>query len=163
MNDRFISIELEDDDDVIHKLDFAAERFRNRAKELLDNIAEFGVHVLDANVPVHSSYLLRHVGRSPVAWRPGGAGGGGEWQAVVGIRAGSSRHPLYVERGTGIYGVVGFYILPGQRPYMVFYSSIYGHLIRVKQVRGQRPKRYFYTSWREVQIYAGARLRAINI
>jgi hypothetical protein len=156
----FLSIDLEDEGEIFARIERVEEGQRRRARQMLDNLADFAVFVLRANVPVRTSYLLRHVARTPVVWRPGGAGGGGEWEVVAGVKRGLSRHPLYVEFGTGLYGAVGWYIVPNRAPFMVFRSSITRRIIRATRVRGQRPQRYFYRSWRELEIYARGRVLA---
>ena len=58
---------------------------------------------LIASVPQYNNYIMNQIDRDGPTWMPGGAGGGGEWKAIVGIKEGGSQHPLYVEFGTGIY------------------------------------------------------------
>lgn len=163
MADKFVEMDLEGEDELMLAFERADEKRQRWARRMLDNLADFGVHVLQGNVPVHSTYLLRHVARSTVTWHPGGTGGGGEYGAVMGVKAGSSRHPLYVEFGTGLYGAVGWYIVPLRAQFMVFYSSLAGKKIAVSKTRGQRPQRYFYTMWREMQIYAAGRIMSTDL
>lgn len=163
MAEEFIGLDLEGEDELILALERAEAGQKQRVQSLLDNLADFGRFTLIQNSPIFTSYLIHHVGRSLVVWRPGGAGGGGEYEVVFGVKAGSSKHPLYVEFGTGLYGAVGWWIVPLKAQYMVFYSQKLRRKIRTKKVRGQKPQRYFYTTWREMQIYAAGKVLALDL
>lgn len=79
---------------------------RDALLEMIENLS------VDAEAAIHgwapdsqSGYIHEHIGRSGVIYRPGGAGGGGTYERIVGVRRGTSRHPLYVHNGTAnIYG-----------------------------------------------------------
>ena len=115
---KFVEIDFEDEDDILHHIDIIEVKSRLMLKRILDEITSFGYHVLQSHVPRHTSYLLRHVDREQPRWRPGGAGGGGEYESVVGVKRGTSKHPFYVEFGTGLYGAVGWFIVPNFAQYM---------------------------------------------
>lgn len=153
-DERFIEIIFDDEEEIIMKIEREGERQRKRVKALLDNLAEIGVLIVRGNVPVYSTYTLRHVDKTAVRWHPGGAGGGGQWEATVGIKAGTSMHPLYAEGGTGIYGRFRRVIRPLSATYMYFYGTQAGRLLRRKTVKGQRGQRYFLESWREMKLYS---------
>jgi len=155
---KFIEYNVENEEDILLGMKRVEAQSRIATKRLLDNLADFGYHVLQSSVPRHTSYLLRHVARSDVTWRPGGAGGGGSWEAVIGVKRGESKHPLYVEFGTGIYGAVGWFIVPVRAQYMTFYSTRFHRVINVTHTRGQRPQRYLYHTWRELLVYARGRM-----
>lgn len=155
---RFISMDFPDEERIIRQFDARLNRLRRRTRDIVDDLADFGVVTLRGTVPVGSKYLLRHVDRTPARWQPGGGGGGGAWVAVFGVKTGSSRHPLYVEFGTGLYGALGWYIVPNVAPYLVFRSSYTGRLVRKRFVRGQKAQRYFYSTWLDLQVYARTRL-----
>jgi hypothetical protein len=127
-------------------------------RELLDDLSEAGLRILRHNVPHYSGYTLRHTDRSPQVWQPGGTGGGGQWVQTFGVKSGDSRHPLYAEFGTGLYGAVGWYIVPITAQYLVFYGTRAKRLLYKLAVKGQKPQRYFYTSWHEFLVYARARV-----
>lgn len=158
MADKFISIEI-NEDDVIRNLDRGIDRVRRHSRNLLDDIAGAGVIILHASVPQSTTYTLRHVDREPVRWFPGGPGGGGEYGTTVGIKRGTSIHPIYPEEGTGIFATParGF-ITPRTKPYLSFFSTLYNRRIRVRQVKGQRAQRYFYSAWRDLDVYAAGRI-----
>jgi hypothetical protein len=155
---KFVEIDFEDEDDIIHNIDIIEVKSRLMLKRILDEITSFGYHVLQSHVPRHTSYLLRHVDREQPRWRPGGAGGGGEYESVVGVKRGTSKHPFYVEFGTGLYGAVGWFIVPNFAQYMTFYSLKYKKVLHLTHTRGQRPQRYMYITWREMLIYARGRM-----
>lgn len=145
-DERFIWVEV-DEDNILKKFDFFFAYHREYARGVIDNSATFGVNRLHAGVPQKTTYLLRHVDREAVRWMPGGPDGGGEWGTIVGIKAGTSLHPLYAEQGTGLYATPSRgYIQPTTRDNMTFFSQLYGHVIKVKRIRGQRPQRYFYAA-----------------
>lgn len=165
MAEKFISIEIENEDAIQAKLRAYEERQQLHVRRLLDSLADEGTGMLRRNVPAWTTLMRRHVGRSPVIWHPGGAGGGGGYGAVFGIRHFSARpYPLYVEFGTGLYGSFNRLIYPRRAAYMTFYSQRYHRIIRTRHVRGQKKsKRFFYQSWREFQIYAAARILTADI
>lgn len=158
MADRWIEYKIENEKEILAGFDKEQAKARRHLHDLLDDISKAGVRLLRYHVPTYSRYLIRHVDRSPETWSPGGIGGGGSWDRIVGIKAGSSRHPLYVEFGTGIYGLVGWYILPLKAQFMVFYGSKAKRILRKRAIRGQQPQRYFYTTWLELNVYAHARI-----
>lgn len=91
-----------------------ARRRRDLLKELLEELGTFATMATHVEAPVGSDgsgYLQSHIGQSGVGYAPGGAGGGGSYVKTVGVRAGSSMHPLYVHMGTArvqsIYGTFG--------------------------------------------------------
>jgi hypothetical protein len=151
MADKFIEIDIKNEHEVIHHLEQVEERNQHRARELIDELSKFTENMLTIMVPTYSLYLFRHIDRSGPMWMPGGPGGGGEWKAIVGIKDGPSRHPEYVEFGTGIYGSKGGLIFPNTREGLAFRkrgeSDLTGKPIVRRWVRGQKPQRYMYLTW----------------
>jgi hypothetical protein len=196
MADRHLEIYWEDPDlfeSLIKHLDTFATR---HAKRYVEELAAFARFRLIMNVPKGESlYLLRHVDASPVRYQAGGRSseniaGGGEYVAIVGIKQGSSFHPLYVHRGTGIYDVRPgslrqpirpradrayqvYIIAPGPRQGM---KRRAGHGRRAaitfqkrgeprkfrRWVRGQRPQPFMYYTFNQARLYAGARLLTLG-
>jgi hypothetical protein len=171
MADKEIEIEVHSED-ALRGIDHAYATAFGGARHIIDQLADVGVHLLEANVPIYTSYTLRHVERTGAVWRPGGAGGGGQWEAWVGVKAGTSMHPLYADQGTGIYGTF-------KRPYtgkgseivrlgrstpmevpsrMWFFSHLYGKVIGVREVQGQPAQHFLYRTFAELQPYVKARL-----
>lgn len=111
--DEDIRIWLETDgnaDELIHWLHSqtltGARRRRTILDEWLAGLARFAEADLHTEAPVgESGYIQQHIAQSGRGYEPGGAGGGGTYTRTVGVRRGSSEHPLYVNRGTAsIYG-----------------------------------------------------------
>ena len=158
--ERWLWFEVENEDELMLELDAYHLVAQRRAKDLLEALTGDGARLLEENVPTYTSYTLRHVDRTSVNWKPGGAGGGGEYESTVGIKRGTSKHPIYANQGTGIYGPYS------KKPYeagnptgrMWFYSQKYGRVIGVESVRGQRAQHFLYITFRELQAFAAARV-----
>lgn len=163
--ERFIEIRVENEDEIKAKLRAHEMRMQRQLRDLLDNFSELGRAIVAHNVPVFHGMLRENVDRTPVTWRPGGAGGGGYYEAAYGVKRGPGigRYPLYVEFGTGLYGPQRRYIVPQRATHMVFYSHRYRRVIRTTRTRGQRAQRFFYISWREFEVYAAARLFSLDL
>jgi len=167
MADKFIDIQVshEDEEKILHALRRVEDNAHAQSREFVNDMARCAQRWLVTTVPVHDGYLLKHIQREPPTWLPGGAGGGGEWEAIVGIKGGRSFHPWYVEFGTGIYAGRGM-IYPRiskalrleKRPPEI---DSKGRITRYKfrrWVRGQEGQHYFYETWRALNIYAVPRL-----
>lgn len=160
MDEQHIWIEIEGDEEAIVGMQVYEAYIQVRAKNLLDELAKDGVTLLAKNVPnsppYSSGYTLEHIDREPAH---GDYGAGGEFSATVGIKAGSSYHPVYANRGTGVFGP---FI---KQPYtarngqlMWFYASRIGARIGRQSVKGQRAQHFLYTTFRELQVFAQARI-----
>ena len=196
MADKHIEIYWEDPElfeALVRHIDSFAKRSARRYVEQLEAYSRMALLL---NVPKGESlYILRHVDSTGVRYAAGGRGeggvpGGGEYVAVVGIKAGSSLHPLYVHHGTGIYdtrpGAARQPIRPrADRAYQVYIIAPgprerqkrragHGRLAAItfqkrgeprkfrRWVRGQQPQPYMYYTFRQAQIYAGARLLTLG-
>lgn len=85
-----------------------ATRRREVMKAWMLTVSSFAEADLHAQAPVgESGYMQAHIGRSGQHYVPGGAGGGGSYVETVGVRAGSSMHPLYVHFGTAQRSIYG--------------------------------------------------------
>lgn len=176
---KFIEIKIVDEGKIQRTLDQAEARARDHVKDFLENLGDYVVVQLVANVPFYYGDTLRRVSRTAVVWRPGGAGGGGHWELIAGIKAGFSGAPVYAEFGTGIYagrGLIGPRtdraavdviatkrprLQGGQRNAALALQDKSGLRFR-HSVKGQRPQRYFYRTWQELNIYASARIGSAN-
>lgn len=166
-DDRFIWIDVEGEEKILMAMRTYEERSGRHIREFVNDLSEFAARILVTTVPVgKSEYLMRHVDRTAAQWRPGGAGGGGEWQGIAGIKAGSSMHPLYVDQGTGIYAGKGR-IYPRQARVLRFEKPMpeveydrHGNVrgvttVRYRRwVRGQPGQRFLYHTWVDVVMYA---------
>jgi len=192
MADKNIEIRWENEEAFERLLDQMEIAARRKGRNLVEDMELRAKLRLMLNVPKGETlYLVRHVASSGVSYQAGGRSeggvpGGGEYVAVVGIKAGHSMHPLYVNRGTGIYdtrpGASRQPIRPrADRAYQVYIIAPgdrqktkrkAGHNRRAtmtfqkrgeprkfrRSVKGQPPQPFLYTTWREMQLYAGARL-----
>lgn len=179
MADKFIEIEIEGEDKILLALRRAEERQHGVAREFVNDMSRFTTAELAARVPLYSGYTFRHIGREPATWVPGGAGGGGEWVGVAGIKRGNSQHPLYAESGTGVYAgrriirarydraratviATGLSRLSRRRGGVLTFQKL-GEPRKFRYwVSGQEGQRYFYGTWRALDIYAGSRFFAIG-
>lgn len=167
MADRYIDIEIEGEEKIFLALERQENRQREEIRNIIDDLSDFATIFLIGAVPQYNNYIMNHIGRDHVTWMPGGAGGGGEWKSIVGVKKGSSNHPLYVEQGTGIYGGRGNLIyaagvtrLTGKRQKVMVFEKR-GEPARFRYwIYGQRGKRYFYLTWQALQ--AAARVRVLS-
>lgn len=167
MADKFIDIEVSrtDEEQILRVLNRVEDNAHSQSREFVNDMSRFAQRWLVTTVPVHDEYLLRHVQREPPTWLPGGAGGGGEWESIVGIKGGRSFHPWYVEFGTGIYAGRGMIYpritralrLEKQSPELDSKGRVTRYKFR-RWVRGQEGQHYFYETWRALTIYAIPRL-----
>ena len=165
----FIDIEIEGEEKILLALDRQQERMQDQLRDLVDELATFSAFWLISHVPVYDTYIMRHIDRDGPVWMPGGAGGGGEWRSVVGIKEGTSRHPIYVEQGTGIYAGKGLIWASGVKGLTGRYQNVmtfqkHGEPRKYRPwVRGQRPQQYFYLTWRALNAFATAKIAARRI
>lgn len=165
MAKEYIKIEIEGEEKIRLAFDRQQVRMGAKLRDIVDDLAEFAEHSLEGFVPQYNQYTLRHIDRDGPMWMPGGAGGGGEYKAIVGVKEGTSRHPIYTEFGTGIYagrGLIWATAGPGKLtgrygPVMTFQKHGEPRKFRY-WVRGQRGQRYFYLTWQVVHAYAQARM-----
>lgn len=147
-------VEIENEELVMAGLTVYHGFMRHRQRQLLEELAKDGVSFLQKNVPEYTSYTQRHIDRSPVV-----EDADGDSETKVGIKRGTSLHPIYVNAGTGMYGTF-------KRPYtafnptgrMWFFSEKYGRVIGIESVKGQHAQHFLYTTFKELQVFAMARL-----
>jgi hypothetical protein len=167
MADKYIDIHIEGEDKIQAALRMQETRQEANLRDLVDELADVASLALIMNVPRHNDYILNHIAREGALWMPGGAGGGGEYKAIVGIKEGTSRHPIYVEFGTGIYAGRGL-IWSTQGPGAL--TGKYGPVMAFEKhgeppvfrywIKGQKGQHYFYLTWRVLNAVAAARIAA---
>lgn len=155
MADRFVSVELENEGELDAKIVAYGERKRRQLRDMVDDIGQFAHSRMAAIVPVRNYYLFRHVDWTGVHSTV--TTDVADFVATVGVKAGESKHPLYVNFGTGIYGAVGWYVTPQVRKYMAWTDKT-GMRWFAKKTRGQRPQHFLYATWTYTQVYAWARI-----
>ena len=170
MADKYIEIKIEDEKDIILGLERMEARQQRKLREIMVELSNVASLSLISLVPQYSNYIMNQINREGPTWMPGGAGGGGEWKGIVGVREGASRHPLYVEFGTGIYagrGLIwarrGGLILTGRRQSVMTFQK-QGEPRKFRYwIRGQRGQHYFYTTWQALNAYARVRMSATDL
>jgi hypothetical protein len=153
----FIEFEV-DEDEVMRGLDIQEQLGKRFLRDFIDDLADKGVELLERHAPEYTTYTKRHIDRESVRWLPGGAGGGGAYEVVLGVKAGTSYHPVYANVGTGLYGQYGDWVQSPTGRLMYFYSQLYGHVISKYVVAGQRPQQFLYHTWRDLEMFAVARM-----
>lgn len=150
-DNEFITVEVNGAGEILAALAWLETR-HERMKNMLLGMGSYGNYVMRLYTHVSSGYTLRHIGHSGVRWRPGGAGGGGSWEVVSGVKSGSSRHPLYHAQGTGIYAGKGL-IRPQTGKWLTFQKK--GEPRRFRPwVRGQEPNNFLYIAYGHMKLYA---------
>lgn len=169
-----ITISIEGEEKILVALETAQRRSRERLRGLVAGAANYASHWLRIYAPVYTGYTLRHIDQTSARWVPGGAGGSGSWEAVAGVKRGTSKHPLYAALGTGIYVGRGVITAKGEkRPSLSeleqpdFEWNGVGRLLTFQKrgeprrwvhwVRGQRPKPFLYQTYQQTRLYLHAR------
>jgi hypothetical protein len=160
MAEEFITVEVEGEDKINFLLERAEQRLHSRIRGVLEGMGSHAVYWLRIYMHVQSGYTLRHTDHTSARWRPGGAGGAGEWEVVSGVKRGTSRHPLYANQGTGLYVGRGL-IRPSRSKVLTFQKR--GEPRRFKRyVRGQEANPFLYLAFQQVRLYANARIHTLG-
>jgi hypothetical protein len=160
----FIEFEV-DEDEVMRGLTIQEVWAKHVLRDFIDDLADKGIEVLrmhapkpGLNHPYSEGYTQEHIDRTGISWHPGGAGGGGTYQVILGVKAGTSYHPVYANLGTGVYSYTRDYIRSISGKLMWFYGTKIGLRIAAYEVAGQRPQRFLYETWRDLALFAEMRL-----
>lgn len=153
----FIEFEV-DEDEVMRGLDLQERLAKHVLHDFIDDLADKGVELLEQHAPEYHGYTKRHIDRERVRYLPGAGGGGGVYEVTLGVKAGISYHPVYANIGTGLHGQYGDWVQSPTGRLMYFYSELYGHVISKYLVAGQRPQQFLYHTWRDLQVFAVARM-----
>lgn len=187
MADEYMHIES-NSHEVVGKLYVAEASAHRKLLDLLEDATKDAESWLRLYTPKWSGYTLRHIDHTKATWQPGGAGGGGDWVSVAGVKRGDSIHPIYALMGTGIYVGRGL-IVPkvwgvrpespaafwqmfrkegsgrftmggrsGKREARLVYRTRSGGLKHSFFVRGQKPKPFLYLTFQSTQLYVRARV-----
>ena len=159
-DESFIDIHIENEEYILKAIERQEHHVQRWARDLIDDLTKVAESTLTLTVPTYNLYLFRHIAHDGPMWMPGGAGGGGEWKSIIGIKEGESRHPLYVEFGTGIYGGRGLIWAEGVKGLTGRYQKVMtfekrGEPRRFRYwIQGQKPQRYMYYTWGVVNAFA---------
>jgi hypothetical protein len=166
---------------IIGRLYVVEHRAHRNLIDMADDTAHEATVWLRLYTPKWTGYTLRHIDQTKAHWTPGGAGGGGSWTSIAGIKRGESFHPMYAAMGTGIYVGRGL-IVPrsfGSRPNTIqefeqtrrnigrnsnarydrlHYRTRFGAARTALYVRGQNPKPFLYLAYQSTLAYARGRV-----
>lgn len=178
---KYIDLTLDGDEGAEIFLRTIESRLKLRMQGAIAGAANYGLYWLRIYVPVSTGYTLRHTDATGAHWRPGGSGGGGEWEATVGVKAGSSRHPIYAASGTGVYAGRGIITPRADRAIASVIST--GRLrgqfggsarpaLRLSApgrptgyrywIAGQKGQNFLYATYQQVRLYMGARVHTLG-
>lgn len=103
----FLDMDYEGDSPmaVAIKVKGRAEYMGHAVKNLAEDAARRGAEVMRTEAPRgETGQLANRIDFSDADWHPGGAGGGGFWEAVAGVIDTGDDYPLYVFHGTNEEG-----------------------------------------------------------
>jgi hypothetical protein len=122
------------------------ERSKEELERAITRAARAAEAIILAEGPRDSGELLSHVEIrfGNVIYAPGGAGGGGQYEAVVSIDDDDVPHLRFVYEGTGIFGPAGGNIEAAQGNVMAFGKRGEPDIF-IENAEGQRPQ----TAWVE--------------
>lgn len=175
---------IEGDEELILALDRIQVWPRLQGKSFLDWLSSNAAFWIRIYAPQgETGELVRNIGKTGVYWHPGGAGGGGVYESMAGVRPpqtlrGPSTYPLSVEKGTANKGRGYIYprddrapasVLATRRPRrqsgeaggaMSFYFR--GDKIFRKRVRGQKPQPFVFAAFHQTSIYTRVRMLTLG-
>lgn len=147
------------------------EGMRDEIKDIVEGAAQRSAQTMQRHAPKgKTGGLYRRIGWTHARWHPGGAGGGGYWEADSGVGPGDP-YPTHVFHGTGIYGESGEYIrartgnvmvIDGFKPRDMIggkASHIRPGPIFTKYIKGQKPQTdWVFFAQRSAHNYVGYHL-----
>lgn len=127
------------------------DRLVSVSKDIAEDAAQQASYVMRFLAPegtsdVHIGYetLKSRIDWSRARWHPGGAGGGGFWEAAAGVVRSVMHKPdqdpaTFVYEGTGLFGPLKRLIVPRSGNLLVFIDK--GKKVFTPFVKGQPPQR----------------------
>lgn len=177
-------VEVEGDENLLLAFDRIEAWPRRQGQDFLDWLTSNAAFWIRIYAPQgETGALIRHVNRTAVGWHPGGAGGGGTYEAMAGVRgidtAGSRRiYPTWVEKGTANQGRGYIYPrgdasrLPAKTSAADLRRKRWGKVLTFQKqgeprkyryrVRGQRPQPFVFAAFHQVSIYTRARMLTLG-
>lgn len=152
-------IKIEGDEEFIRYTHLVQERGRRWLRGLVAGMANYTLHWARIYAPDGpTGYIQRHLDATGAQFRPGGAGGGGSYEAVAGVKRGDSKHPLYVHQGTGLYSYRHDFIRPNKAGGVLAFEKKGEPTVFTKKVKGQEAQPYVYGAYKQTILYARARV-----
>lgn len=121
------------------------------SRDIAEDAAQQAAYIMRFLAPegtsdVHIGYetLKSRIDWSRATWHPGGAGGGGFWEAAAGVTRSTAHRPeedpaIFVYEGTGLFGPFKRLIVPRAGNLLVFIDK--GVKVFTRHVKGQPPQR----------------------
>jgi len=128
-----------------------ADRAVATSRDIAEDAAQQAAYIMRFLAPegtsdIHVGYetLKSRIDWSRAVWHPGGAGGGGFWEAMAGVTRSTMHKPdedpaVFVYEGTGLFGPFRRLIVPRAGNLLVFIDQ--GRKIFTPYVKGQPPQR----------------------
>ena len=160
----FIEIDIQGFRRAMLAIDNIGDRSAHGIRNWLEGMGNYAVYWLRLYAPIgETGGILRRIGHTKARWRPGGAGGGGEWEVIAGVRrTPEGPYPLYVSGGTGRYRPIAPDYIRA-RPGKVMTFEKRGEPRRFKTYsKGQRSQPFLYMSYQQVLLYANARVHLLG-
>lgn len=136
---------------TIAKVKGETDRVVEVSKEIAEDAAQQAAYIMrflapegDSDIHVGYETLKSRIDWSRAMWHPGGAGGGGYWEATAGVTRSTMHRPeddpaVFVYEGTGLFGPFRRLIVPRAGNLLVFQDK--GRWIFTPHVKGQPPQR----------------------
>lgn len=120
----------------------AVRNLREKIENLLDHAAFSATAYMHLHVPYHSGALSSAINYSKAQYAPGGFGGGGFYEANIGVDENIAPHARHVLYGSGLYRETDPDYIRPRRDVMVFMS--HDEKVFAEYTVGQRPRREWF-------------------
>ena len=130
----------------------AVKGFREEITSTIKRAADEAGAYMATHVPFHSGQMYHAIYVTPVTYKPGGAGGGGTYEAEVGLEASLAPHAEWVIEGTGIYNRTS----PSKGIFTGTYNGVFrfekdfGEVVYTPVVHGMKPQRAWFEDAQEL-------------
>jgi len=125
----------------------AVKGFREQITASMKKAADEAGTYMATHVPFRTGQMYHAIYVTPVTYRPGGAGGGGTYEAEVGLEESLAPHAQFVIEGTGIYNrdTPAKGIFTGTYNGVMRFEKDFGEVVYTPYTYGQKPQ----TAWFE--------------
>jgi hypothetical protein len=136
---------------TVARINGDTDRLVETSKDIAEDAAQQAAYIMrflapegDSDIHVGYETLKSRIDWSRATWHPGGAGGGGFWEAAAGVTRSTMHKPdedpaVYVYEGTGLFGPLRRLIVPRSGNFLVFIDK--GKKVVTPYVKGQPPQR----------------------
>lgn len=184
MADDFITVEWQGDETLLIELERTEFNLFLAKRRIPARLAAYAKANIQLEAPGGSTSGIYHATDSTGSFfHPGGAGGGGNWEAQAGVKTvpsihGPSLYPLYVHEGTANKGRGFIYPRDDRLPASVTATRqprrmnteeraalafMYrGEKIFRSRIEGQKPNPYVQRAFRRTLVYARTRMHTLG-